>query len=263
MGSRTRWIGSVRMRRALLFYFCHALIVSLFLFHVNIYFTFATVCTTCKIYRPPRAKHCRDCDVCVLEFDHHCPWTNTCIGQRNYRYFVMFLMTTAVFIMFVFIGALYWLITAASKLGVFEAVSSNVASLYLVLAAFLFGWCLCGLTSFHMYLISNGLTTNEEIKRSRAPGGRAAAAAAAAADDGNCMDRFAIALASELPPSQIDLLAPAPRPVLSPAAAAWLDEAAAARSRAVAQQQDASASTPSPAAATAAAASHFAMEMGQ
>lgn len=170
-------------------------------------------------------------------------------------------MTTTVFILFIFIGALYWLITAATKSSVFEAASSNVACIYLLLAAFLFGWCLCGLTSFHMYLISNGLTTNEEIKRSRAPGGRAAAAAAA--DEGNCMDRFAIALASELPPSQIDLLAPAPRPALSPAAAAWLEEAAAARSRAASQQQDASATTPSPAAATAAAASHFAMDMEQ
>ena len=173
-------------------------------------------------------------------------------------------MSTAVFIVFIFIGALYWLITAATKSSVFEAASANVACIYLLLAGFLFGWCLCGLTSFHMYLISNGMTTNEEIKRSRAPGGQAAAQIAAAdGEQRDCTDRFSIALASELPPSRIDLLAPAPRPAVSAAAARWLEAAAAARAHAASQQQPQQGATPSPAAATAATASHFAMEMGQ
>ncbi|XP_048502387.1 protein S-acyltransferase 10 isoform X2 [Beta vulgaris subsp. vulgaris] len=41
-------------------------------------------CTYCNILQPPRAKHCHDCDKCVLQFDHHCVWLGTCIGQGNH-----------------------------------------------------------------------------------------------------------------------------------------------------------------------------------
>ncbi len=31
-------------------------------------------CTTCGFDQPLRTKHCRDCDKCVAQYDHHCPW---------------------------------------------------------------------------------------------------------------------------------------------------------------------------------------------
>ncbi|XP_077220061.1 DHHC-type zinc finger family protein isoform X2 [Tasmannia lanceolata] len=41
-------------------------------------------CTYCNVVQPPRSKHCHDCDKCVLQFDHHCVWLGTCIGQGNH-----------------------------------------------------------------------------------------------------------------------------------------------------------------------------------
>ncbi|KAI5711190.1 hypothetical protein M8J75_014912 [Diaphorina citri] len=51
-----------------------------------------TVCTRCETYRPPRAHHCRICKRCIKRMDHHCPWINNCVGEKNQRYFVQFLI---------------------------------------------------------------------------------------------------------------------------------------------------------------------------
>lgn len=54
------------------------------------------ICSTCKIPRPPRSHHCSVCSRCVLDFDHHCIWTNSCIGRNNLLWFNGFLFFTSV-----------------------------------------------------------------------------------------------------------------------------------------------------------------------
>ena len=43
----------------------------------------ARFCETCLIERPPMASHCKACDHCVKNFDHHCIWVNNCVAKRN------------------------------------------------------------------------------------------------------------------------------------------------------------------------------------
>ena len=48
------------------------------------------LCHTCRVVRPLRAKHCRICDRCVAQFDHHCPYIYNCVGLRNRGWFLLF-----------------------------------------------------------------------------------------------------------------------------------------------------------------------------
>lgn len=63
-------------------------------------------CEECDIYRPPRTIHCGLCGCCIERLDHHCPWIGTCVGKRNYKYFLFFLWS-------VFLSVCYGIIFGA------------------------------------------------------------------------------------------------------------------------------------------------------
>ena len=45
-------------------------------------------------------QHCRDCGVCIKNFDHHCPWTSKCIGEKNLSKFYVFVTLTFTYIIY-------------------------------------------------------------------------------------------------------------------------------------------------------------------
>jgi hypothetical protein len=56
-----------------------------------------SICKRCKLIRPESGKmicHCVDCDVCVVNHDHHCVWCSKCIGGGNIYFFYGFLAMT-------------------------------------------------------------------------------------------------------------------------------------------------------------------------
>lgn len=65
----------------------------------------ARYCRTCKIMRPPLASHCSSCNHCVKTFDHHCVFMGNCIGHRNQKWFVLFLISTSIWAGFITVMA--------------------------------------------------------------------------------------------------------------------------------------------------------------
>ncbi|KAJ3447861.1 palmitoyltransferase swf1 [Anaeramoeba flamelloides] len=54
---------------------------------------YPTECRTCKMQKPARSKHDRYLNKCIARYDHYCTFLKAPIGLRNYRWFLLFLLS--------------------------------------------------------------------------------------------------------------------------------------------------------------------------
>lgn len=122
----------------------------------------------------------------MLEFDHHCPWLDTCIAANNRKEFVFFLLASALllaFLMYLFQkGKLRflrhlehsiillrsdWHLTAAIWYTVWRHyLTQPIATVVFLYALVLLLW-VSVLLLVQLFLISINVTTNEFVNRHR------------------------------------------------------------------------------------------------
>ncbi|QDZ17571.1 putative S-acyltransferase [Chloropicon primus] len=127
-------------------------------------------CRKCQKWKPERTHHCSICGRCVLKMDHHCVWVMNCVGERNYKFFFLFLWHT-------------FLLSLLSVLALLPYFSeffkgernadkgSNPAQLAVSFMAFVVDLAFClslfGFIVMHLKLIAANCTTIEMFEKER------------------------------------------------------------------------------------------------
>ncbi|CAK9436396.1 uncharacterized protein LODBEIA_P09540 [Lodderomyces beijingensis] len=134
-----------------------------------IFFKDAADCRTCRLPKPARSKHCSVCDRCYLLYDHHCVWLNNCIGWRNYKWFVAFLLANINMLCYggvLCFSALWSQMTNWRDFWrvVTRTTDANKVTGIFVILCVIFSIITTSFTILHLRYIYLGVTTNEVEK---------------------------------------------------------------------------------------------------
>ncbi|KAM3609966.1 uncharacterized protein V6R79_023204 [Siganus canaliculatus] len=129
-------------------------------------------CPKCCSIKPERAHHCSVCKRCIRKMDHHCPWVNNCVGEKNQRFFVLFTMYVAVLSahalllcgnQFFTCVRLQW-----SECSDFSPPANMMLTIFLCMESLLFLTFTAVMFSTQLHSICNDQTEIERLKQEKA-----------------------------------------------------------------------------------------------
>ncbi|AFN83559.1 DHHC-type zinc finger domain-containing protein [Encephalitozoon romaleae SJ-2008] len=119
-------------------------------------------CLECNLFRINGMSHCRECNRCVLDMDHHCIWFGNCIGRNNIRYFHIYLYTLSI-VTFINAAFMYGLVIICSRNTLLMLALRILAAAFGALYTLFF--CIIFLfTMFNIYVALNSSTSRDFIK---------------------------------------------------------------------------------------------------
>ncbi|XP_021092023.1 probable palmitoyltransferase ZDHHC20 isoform X4 [Heterocephalus glaber] len=126
-------------------------------------------CEKCQLIKPDRTHHCSACDTCVLKMDHHCPWVNNCVGFSNYKFFMLFLLYSLLYCLFVATTVLEYFIkfwTLCHRKSTENCPKNELTDtrakfhvLFLFFVSAMFFLSVLSLFSYHCWLVGKNRTT--------------------------------------------------------------------------------------------------------
>ncbi|XP_063970595.1 palmitoyltransferase ZDHHC20-B-like isoform X3 [Lytechinus pictus] len=119
-------------------------------------------CNNCKAIKPDRCHHCSVCNKCILKMDHHCPWVNNCVGYANYKFFVLFLLYSVLYCMYVALTVLPYFIQFWSDIS--DQGSSGFQIMFLFLLSAVFAISVTALFCVHCRLTAQNQSTLESFR---------------------------------------------------------------------------------------------------
>lgn len=124
-------------------------------------------CNKCQTHKPDRAHHCSTCKRCVMKMDHHCPWLATCVGLRNYKAFLLFLIYLTLFCWVCFATSATWVWSEILSDNQYTESFMPINDVLLAVLSGIIGIVITGFTAWHLWLTVRGQTTIESLEKTR------------------------------------------------------------------------------------------------
>ena len=95
------------------------------------------VCINCENLRPENTMHCNYCNKCVQGFDHHCTFVNNCLGYKNHKYFLLFLLFFTLYIVAMIYHSILAMILIFDHRAIYEADEQSIKELKIIINIYL------------------------------------------------------------------------------------------------------------------------------